>query len=111
MELALNKERRLIIAGNWKMNKTVAEALVLVGDLKVELANIKDVDIVVCPPFTALCEVSKTLRDSNIRLGAQNMSEHKAGAYTGEMRPRCQRIAVRYVILGHSEASISRITS
>ena len=50
----MNKERKLIIAGNWKMNKTVAEALDLVHSLKLELANVKEVDIVVCPPFTAL---------------------------------------------------------
>ena len=100
----MNKERRLIIAGNWKMNKTVIEALVLVGDLKMELANVTDVDIVVCPPFTALCEVSKTLRDSNIRLGAQDMSEHNAGAYTGEIAAEMlKEFAARYVILGHSE--------
>jgi triosephosphate isomerase len=102
--LALNKERKLIIAGNWKMNKTVTEALVLVGDLKNELANIKEVDIVVCPPFTALCEVAKALRDSNIRLGAQDMSEHNAGAYTGEIAAEMlKELSVRYVILGHSE--------
>ena len=53
----MNKERKLIIAGNWKMNKTVAEALDLVRGLKLELANVKEVDIVVCPPFTALSEV------------------------------------------------------
>ena len=100
----MNKERKLIIAGNWKMNKTVAEALVLVGDLKIELANVKEVDIVVCPPFTALCEVSKALRDSNIRLGAQDMSEHNAGAYTGEIAAEMlKELSVRYVILGHSE--------
>ena len=100
----MNKERKLIIAGNWKMNKTVAEALVLVGDFKMELANIKEVDIVVCPPFTALCEVAKAIRDSNISLGAQNMSEHKAGAYTGEIAAEMlKEFAVRYVILGHSE--------
>jgi triosephosphate isomerase len=100
----MSKERRLIVAGNWKMNKTVAEALTLVGDLKMELANVTDVDIVVCPPFTALCEVSKTLRDSNIRLGAQNVSEHNPGAYTGEIAAEMlKEFAVRYVILGHSE--------
>jgi len=98
----MNKERKLIIAGNWKMNKTVIEALALVSDLKMELANVTDVDIVVCPPFTALCEVSKTLRDSNIDLGAQDMSEHKAGAYTGEIAAEMlKEFAVRYVILGH----------
>jgi triosephosphate isomerase len=100
----MKKERKLIIAGNWKMNKTVAEALALVDDLKIELANITEVDIVVCPPFTALCAVAKALRDSNIRLGAQDMSEHNSGAYTGEIAAEMlKEFGVRYVILGHSE--------
>ncbi len=100
----MNKERKLIIAGNWKMNKTVAEALDLVRGLKIELSNVKEVDIVVCPPFTALCEVSKVILDSNIRLGAQNMSEHNVGAYTGEIAAvMLKEFSVRYVILGHSE--------
>lgn len=100
----MNKERRLIVAGNWKMNKTVAEALALAGDLKIELVNVTEVDVVVCPPFTALGEVAKALHDSNIRLGAQDMSEHNAGAYTGEIAADMLReLDVRYVILGHSE--------
>jgi triosephosphate isomerase len=100
----MNKERKLIIAGNWKMNKTVAEALDLVRGLKLELGNVKEVDIVVCPPFTALCEVSKAILDSNIRLGAQNMSEHNVGAYTGEIAAvMLKEFSVRYVVLGHSE--------
>jgi triosephosphate isomerase len=100
----MNKERKLIIAGNWKMNKTVAEALDLVRSLKIELANVKEVDIVVCPPFTALCEVSKAILDSNLRLGAQNMSEHNVGAHTGEIAAvMLKEFSVRYVILGHSE--------
>src|ERR1035437_1403041 len=100
----MNKERKLIIAGNWKMNKTVAEALELVRSLKIELAKVKGVDIVFCPPFTALCEVSKAIIDSNIRLGAQNMSENKVGAYTGEIAAvMLKEFSVRYVILGHSE--------
>ncbi len=100
----MNKDRKLIIAGNWKMNKTVAEALDLVRDLKLDLANIKEVDMVVCPPFTALEEVSKAILDSNIRLGAQNMSEHNVGAYTGEIAAvMLKEFSVRYVILGHSE--------
>ena len=100
----MNKERKLIIAGNWKMNKTVAEALDLVRGLKIEVANVKEVDIVVCPPFTALSEVSKAIMDSNIRLGAQNMSEHNVGAYTGEIAAvMLKEFSVRYVILGHSE--------
>jgi triosephosphate isomerase len=100
----MQKDRKLIIAGNWKMNKTVAEALDLVRGLKLELANVKEVDIVVCPPFTALSEVSKAILDSNIRLGAQNMSEHNVGAYTGEIAAvMLKEFSTRYVILGHSE--------
>ncbi|HMP82148.1 MAG TPA: triose-phosphate isomerase [Verrucomicrobiota bacterium] len=100
----MNKERKLIIAGNWKMNKTVAEALNLVSDLKIELGNVKEVDIVVCPPFTALESVSKAVLDSNIRLGAQNMSENNYGAFTGEIcAGMLKEFSTRYVILGHSE--------
>jgi triosephosphate isomerase len=100
----MNKQRRLIIAGNWKMNKTVAESLALVRGLKIELGTIKEVDMVVCPPFTALCEVSKAILDSNIRLGAQNMSENGYGAFTGEIAGgMLKEFSVRYVILGHSE--------
>ena len=100
----MDKERKLIIAGNWKMNKTVAEALDLVNGIKRELKDVKEVDIVVCPPFTALSEVSKAILDSNIRLGAQNMSEHNFGAYTGEIAAgMLKEFSVRYVILGHSE--------
>ena len=80
----MNKKSKLIIAGNWKMNKTVAEALALVDDLKRDLLGVKEVDIVVCQPLTALESVSKAILDSNIRLGAQNMSENNFGAFTGE---------------------------
>src|SRR5436853_1442412 len=100
----MDKERKLIIAGNWKMNKTVAEALDLVQGFKRDLGSIKEIDIVVCPPFTALSAVSKAILDSNIRLGAQNMSEHASGAYTGEIAAgMLKEFSVRYVILGHSE--------
>src|SRR6266699_7107698 len=100
----MDKERKLIIAGNWKMNKTVAEALDLVHGLKLELSGVKEVDMVVCPPFTALSEVSKSILDSNLRLGAQNMSEHHVGAFTGEIAAvMLKEFSVRYVILGHSE--------
>src|SRR5438093_131907 len=86
------------------MNKTVAEALDLVNGLKRELANIKEIDIVVCPPFTSLSDVSKAILDSNIRLGAQNMSEHNFGAYSGEIAAgMLKEFSVRNVILGHSE--------
>ena len=100
----MNKDRKLIIAGNWKMNKTAAEALDLVNGLKRELASVKEVDMIVCPPFTALSEVSKAVLDSNLRLGAQNMSENANGAHTGEISAvMLKEFSVRYVILGHSE--------
>jgi triosephosphate isomerase len=100
----MNKDRKLIIAGNWKSNKTVAEALDLVSDLKRELAGVKEVDIVVAPPYTALSEVSKSILDSNIKLASQNMSENGVGAFTGEIAAvMLKEFSVRYVILGHSE--------
>jgi len=101
----MNKERKLIIAGNWKMNKTAAEALALVNSLTLEIANVKEVDVVVCPPFTALESVSKAILETkNIRLGAQNMSENNFGAFTGEIcAGMLKEFSVRYVILGHSE--------
>jgi len=109
----MDKERKLIIAGNWKMNKTVAEALDLVHGLKLDLAKVKDVDIVVCPPFTALSDVSKAILSSkNISLGAQNMSEHTMGAYTGEIAAQMlKEFSVRYVILGHSERRMYQVES
>ena len=100
----MEKDRKLIIAGNWKMNKTVAEAVDLVNSLKRELYGIKEIDVVVCPPFTALSEVSKATIESNLKLGAQNMSEHGPGAFTGEIcASMLKEFSVRYVILGHSE--------
>ena len=100
----MDKEPKLIIAGNWKMNKTVAEGVALVNGIKREVKDVKEVDMVVCPPFTAQSEVSKAILDSNIRLGAQNMSEHNSGAYTGEIAAgMLKEFSARYVILGHSE--------
>ena len=100
----MDKERKLIIAGNWKSNKTVAESLALVNDLKRELVAVKEVDIVVAPPFTALESVSKAILDSNLRLGAQNLSADGYGAFTGEIAAgMLKEFSVGYVILGHSE--------
>ena len=97
--------RKKIIAGNWKMNKTNAEAKILVADLIQEIGRFSDAEIVLCPPFTALAAVSELLNDvTNIRLGAQNMHEAASGAYTGEISAGMLRdLYVRYVILGHSE--------
>ena len=100
----MDKERKLIIAGNWKMNKTVAESLDLANGLVRELKEVKEVDIAICPPFTALSEVSKAIIDSNIRLGAQNMSQNGYGAHTGEIAAgMLKEFSTKYVILGHSE--------
>jgi triosephosphate isomerase len=97
--------RKKIIAGNWKMNKTQAEARVLVEDLLRDIGHFDAAEIVLCPPFTALAAVSELLGSaSNIRLGAQNMHEAAAGAYTGEISAAMLReLYVRYVIIGHSE--------
>jgi len=94
----------LINARNLEDKKTGRQAAGLVNGLKLELANVKEVDIVVCPPFTALESVSKAVLDSNLRLGAQNMSENNFGAFTGEIcAGMLKEFSVRYVILGHSE--------
>jgi triosephosphate isomerase len=97
--------RKKIIAGNWKMNKTQAEARVLVEDILREIGRFDEAEIVLCPPFTALAVVSDLLSPvSNIRLGAQNMHEAASGAYTGEISAGMLReLYVRYVIIGHSE--------
>ena len=100
----MDKERKLIIAGNWKMNKTVAESLDLANGLVRELKEVKEVDIAICPPFTALSEVSRAVIDSNIRIGAQNMSQNGYGAHTGEIAAgMLKEFSTKYVILGHSE--------
>ncbi len=96
--------RRRIIAGNWKMNKITAEAIELANGLKRELFKIEDVGIILCPPFTALEEVSEIVYESNIGLGAQNMHWEESGAFTGEISPiMLKDLGCAYVILGHSE--------
>ena len=93
-----------IIAGNWKMYKTVDEAEALVNDLKGLVRDASGVEIVVCPPFTALSAVRDALRGSNIELAAQNMHWEDEGAFTGEVSPVMLRnLGCMYVILGHSE--------
>lgn len=96
--------RTPIIAGNWKMNKTVDEALDLVRKLKESLKDVKDREIVVCPSFVALYAVAKEIEGSNIKLGAQNCYYEDNGAYTGEVSPvMLKDIGVEYVVIGHSE--------
>lgn len=96
--------RKKIIAGNWKMNKSIEEAVELANGVKLDLADCKDVDVVLCPPYTALKSVSDIVSETQIAVGSQNMSSEDEGAYTGEIcHTMLKEIFVRYVILGHSE--------
>lgn len=96
--------RKKIIAGNWKMNKTVAEAESLATAIKRELEAEAKVDVVLCPPFTAINKVSEVVSGTQLAVGAQNMHFEPSGAYTGEISAEMLREQFcRYVILGHSE--------
>jgi triosephosphate isomerase len=97
--------RRYLMAGNWKMNKTVGEAVELASAIRAGLeARPPDLDVVLCPPFTALQAVAGVLKGSRIALGAQNMYWENEGAFTGEVSPVMLRdLGCTYVILGHSE--------
>jgi triosephosphate isomerase len=95
--------RRPILAGNWKMNMTVAQATDFVRDIRRGLNDIKGADRVLCPPFTALAPVKDLLSATQIGLGAQNMHWEEKGAYTGEVAPGMLKELCQYVILGHSE--------
>lgn len=93
-----------IVAGNWKMNKKVGEALELVNNLKTLVKNITEVNIVVCPPFTALYPVGQAIKNTNIELGGQNCYLKESGAYTGEISPQMLiDVGCTWTILGHSE--------
>ena len=96
--------REPIIAGNWKMNTTVHESIRLVTELKTRLINIKDVEVVVAPPFTSLHSVAIAVQDSEIKVSAQNLFWEEDGAYTGEISgSMLSDLGCEYVIIGHSE--------
>ncbi len=98
------KYRKKIIAGNWKMNKSVSEATELANGIKLDLANFGEADVVLCPPFTSIHAVAEAVQDSQIKVGAQNMHWEASGAYTGEISAAMLRdLYCHYVILGHSE--------
>lgn len=92
-----------LIAANWKMNKDIKEAVSFISEFKVLIKNIKNVEIVICPPFTSLHEAQKLIKNTKIKLGAQNMHFEKEGAFTGEISPLMLKSIVEYIILGHSE--------
>ena len=95
--------RKPLVAGNWKMNKTVEKATLLVADLLPGLEAVKTVDRVLCPPFTSLMVASGMLAGTDIGLGAQNMHWEESGAYTGDVSPQMVKEFCEYVIIGHSE--------
>ena len=96
--------RKPIIAGNWKMHKTVVESVATVIELKAHVSGISDREIVVCPVFTALKFVCDALANSNIKVGAQNLFWEEKGAFTGEISaPQIKETGCSHVIIGHSE--------
>lgn len=96
--------KKPFIAGNWKMFKTIREAINLVQTIKAGVYKITDCHIVICPPFTVLSSLLPAIADSPLELGAQNMHPENEGAYTGEISPLMLKdVGCRYVILGHSE--------
>ena len=92
-----------LIAGNWKMNTTVGEAIDLVKTMRKELDKISSVDKVICPPFVSLATIRELLKKSSIKLGAQNLYFAEKGAYTGEISPLMLADLCEFVITGHSE--------
>ena len=92
-----------MIAGNWKMNTTVTEAVGLVSQMRRELDRISNIEKVVCPPFISLTAVKELIKGSSIKLGAQNLFYEEKGAYTGEISPLMLADLCHFVIIGHSE--------
>ena len=96
--------RKIIIAGNWKMNKTEKETVELITALRTKLIDVAAVDIVVCPVFTSLSVANDILLETNIGLGAQNLHWEDSGAFTGEISASMiKSVGAQYVIIGHSE--------
>ncbi|MBN2709127.1 MAG: triose-phosphate isomerase [Calditrichaceae bacterium] len=96
--------RKIVIAGNWKLHKTNQEALQLANQIKIKNTHIKKAGIIICPPFTALSEVHSVVKDSNVALGAQNVYWEKQGAFTGEISAgMIKSTGAVYAIIGHSE--------
>ena len=96
--------RKQIIAGNWKMNKTLPEAISLAQELSNQIGQVKEVEIVVCPPAVNLSGVFETVKNSEIKVGGQNVYMQKSGAFTGELSvDMLKSVGCTYVIIGHSE--------
>ena len=93
----------LVVAGNWKMNTTVAEAVALAAAVRDGAASASGVELVLCPPFVSLAAVSDAVKGSAVKVGAQNMHFEDSGAFTGEVSPGMLQGLCDYVIVGHSE--------
>jgi len=96
--------RRIIIAGNWKMNKNIGESIDLANSIKRSLYDIGEVEIAICPPYTSLSDVKEVIMETNIKLGAQDCYWDRCGAFTGEVSASMLKdVGCEYVIIGHSE--------
>jgi len=95
--------RTPVVAANWKMNTTIDEAKKLVLDMKKDLMKLKNIEVVLCPPFVSLETVRNLIQDTSIKIGAQNMHFELKGAFTGEISPTMINNICQYVIIGHSE--------
>ena len=96
--------RKKLIVGNWKMNKTAADGATLIHELVLAIGRQSEVEVVVCPPFTAIESAAKALDGSTVKLGAQTMHHEASGAFTGEVSaPMLRALFATHVILGHSE--------
>ena len=101
--------RTPIVAGNWKMHRTIAEAVELTRGVRRGVIDLKGVEVVLCPPFTALAAVREAIGPADIGLGAQNMYFEEQGAFTAEISPLMLSELCQYVILGHSERRTGRV--
>jgi triosephosphate isomerase len=96
--------RKTFIAGNWKMNKTVEESVVLAQDIVREVGDVEDVTVAICVPYTSLTEVARVIDGTSVKLGAQDVHWEESGAFTGKISCSMLKSAgVEYVIIGHSE--------
>jgi len=99
--------RKKVIAGNWKMNLNIHQSQKLVSEIISGLGKDNKAEVIVCPPFTSLSEISSLVKDTKVKLGAQNMHFEESGAYTGEISSdMLKSVGCEYVILGHSERRV-----
>jgi triosephosphate isomerase len=96
--------RRIIIAGNWKMNNNIGESIDLANSIKRSVYDVEKIEIVICPPYTSLSDVKEIIMETNVKLGAQDCYWEKEGAFTGEISASMLKdVGCEYVIIGHSE--------